>query len=66
LSDTQLQESIKTIQQLLVEYGILLGGGPMEATEEDKAYDALNYVSLPGILLTLAVSLDSISVTSTP
>jgi hypothetical protein len=47
MMDTELQDSIKTIQQLLVEYGVLFGEGPMELTEENDVYNAISYTPLP-------------------
>ena len=46
MSDKDLQNSIKTIQQLLVEYGVLFGGGPMDSADDENAYAEVGYKNL--------------------
>lgn len=46
MTDKELQDSVKTIQQLLVEYGVLFGGGPIDSTDENAAYGVISYVTL--------------------
>jgi len=46
MSDKELQHSIKTIQQLLVEYGVLFSGGGMTSDDEELAYTQVGYESL--------------------
>ena len=46
MADKELKDSIKTIQQLLVEYGVLFGGGPMDSADDDNAYAEVGYENL--------------------